>query len=216
VLLACQAGERESKESWLSVLRDLKAQGLKFPRLTVADGHLGIWAALGELHPAGDEQRCWNHKIVNVLDVLPKKQQPEAAERLSTMMYAESRSACERKRDEFLLRFKKTDPKACATLIRDWERLVRFFDYPQEHWIHLRTTNIVESPFNAVRLRTDASRRFKKVENAEAMIWKLLLVAEKSWRALNAPRLMRDVYDGKRFKDGIAVRTKIEPTRKAA
>lgn len=216
VLLACQAGERESKESWLSVLRDLKARGLKFPRLTMADGHLGIWAALGELHPAGDEQRCWNHKIVNVLDALPKKQQPEAAERLSTMMYAESRSACERKRDEFLLRFKKTDPKACATLTRDWERLVTFFDYPQEHWIHLRTTNIVESPFNAVRLRTDASRRFKKVENAEAMIWKLLLVAEKSWRALNAPRLMRDVYDGKRFKDGIAVRTMIEPTRKAA
>ena len=196
--------------------RALKARGLKFPRLTVADGHLGIWAALGELHPAGDEQRCWNHKIVNVLNALAKKAQPEAAERLSAMMYAGSRSACERKRDEFILRFKKTDPKACTTLTRDWERLVTFFDYPQEHWIHLRTTNIVESPFNAVRLRTDAARRFKKVENAEAMIWKLLLVAEKSWRALNAPRLMRDVYDGKRFKDGIAVRTMIEPTRKAA
>ena len=83
-------------------------------------------------------------------------------------------------------------------------------------WIHLCTTNIVESAFNAVRLQTDASRRFKKVENAEAIIWKLLLVAEKSWRALNAPRLMRDVYDGKRFKDGVAVRTRIDPTRKAA
>ena len=216
LLLACEAGERESKESWCSVLRDLKARGLKFPRLTVADGHLGIWAALGELHPAGDEQRCWNHKIVNVLNALAKKEQPEAAERLSAMMYAKSRSVCERKRDEFLLRFKKTDPKACATLTRDWERLVSFFDYPQEHWIHLRTTNIVESPFNAVRLRTDASRRFKRTENTEAMIWKLLLVAQKSWRALNAPRLMRDVYDGKLFKDGIAVRSRTEPTRKAA
>jgi transposase-like protein len=153
---------------------------------------------------------------VNVLNALAKKAQPEAAERLSAMMYAESRSACERKRDEFILRFRKTDPKACATLTRDWERLVTFFDYPQAHWIHLRTTNIVESPFNAVRLRTDASRRFKKVENAEAMIWKLLLVAEKSWRALNAPHLMRDVYDGKPFKDGVAVRTITEPTRKAA
>lgn len=216
MLLACEAGERESKESWLSVLRDLKARGLKLPGLTVADGHLGIWAALGEVHPAGAEQRCWNHKIVNVLNALPKKEQAEACERLSAMMYAKSRSACERKRGEFILRFKKTDPKACATLTRDWERLVTFFDYPQEHWIHLRTTNIVESPFNAVRLRTDASRRFKKVENAEAMIWKLLLVAQKSWRALNAPRLMHDVYDGKPFKDGIAVRTRIEPTRKAA
>jgi putative transposase len=216
LMLACEAGERESKESWLSVLRDLKARGLRFPRLTVADGHLGIWAALGEIYPAGDEQRCWNHRIVNVMDALAKKEQPEAAERLSAMMYAETRAGCERKRDEFLLRFKKTAPKACATLTRDWERLVAFFDYPQAHWIHLRTTNIVESPFNVVRLRTEASRRFKKTENAEAMIWKLLLVAQKSWRALNAPHLMRDVYDGKRFKDGIAVRTRTEPTRKAA
>jgi len=131
-------------------------------------------------------------------------------------MDAESRAACERKRDEFLLRFKKTDPKACATLLRDWERLVTFFDYPREHWIHLRTTNIVESPFAAVRLRTDASLPFKKTENAEAVIWKLLRVAETPWSALNAPKLMKQVYEGKRFKDGVAVRTKIEPTRKAA
>jgi transposase-like protein len=216
VLLACQAGERESKESWLSVLRDLKARGLAFPRLTVADGHLGIWAALGELHPEGEEQRCWNHKIVNVLNALPKNEQPEASERLGQMMYAPSRSVCEKKRDEFVLRYKKTNPKACATLTRDWERLVSFFAYPQAHWIHLRTTNIVESPFAAVRLRTDASRRFKKTQNAEAMIWKLLRVAEKSWRALNAPQLMREVYDAKQFKDGIAVGMKLEPTRKAA
>jgi transposase-like protein len=216
VLLACQAGERESKESWLSLLRDLKRRGLKFPRLTVADGHLGIWAALGQLHPGGDEQRCWNHKIVNVLNELPKAEQAEAAQRLSAMMYANSRSACERKRDEFVLRFKKTDPKACATLTRDWERLVSFFDYPQAHWIHLRTTNIVESPFAAVRLRTDAARRFKRTQNAEAMIWKLLTVAERSWRKLNAPELMKDVYEEKLFKDGIAVKMKTEPTRKAA
>jgi len=216
ILLACQAGERESKESWLSVLRGLTARGLGLPRLTVADGHLGIWAALGELHPGGDEQRCWNHKIVNVLNDLPKPMQPEAAERLSTMMYADTRAACERKRDEFLLRFKKTDAKACATLVRDWHRLVSFFDYPQAHWVHLRTTNVVESPFNAVRLRTDATRRFKKTDNAQAMIWKLLRVAEQSWRKLNSPELMRQVYSGKRFKDGVAVLTKDEPTRKAA
>jgi putative transposase len=216
VLLACEAGERESKDSWLSVLRELKARGLKFPRVTVADGHLGIWAALGEIHPGGDEQRCWNHKIVNVLDALAKIQQPAAAEYLRAMMYAKSRSACETKRDEFVLRFKKTDPKACATLIRDWERLVTFYDYPQEHWTHLRTTNIVESPFDQVRLRTDASRRFKRTENAEAMIWKLLCVAEQSWRALNAPHLMKEVYEGKRFKDGVAVQARMEPTRKAA
>ena len=216
VLLACTAGERESKESWASLLRDLTKRGLKVPRLMVADGHLGIWAALGELHPNGEEQRCWNHKIVNVLDALPKAAQPEAAERLREMMYAKSRSGCEAKRDEFLLRFKKTQSKACATLTRDWERMVSFFAYPEEHWIHLRTTNIVESPFSAVRLRTDAARRFKRTENAEAMIWKLLRVAEKSWRKLNAPHLMREVYEGKRFKDGMAVEKRTEPTGKAA
>ena len=106
--------------------------------------------------------------------------------------------------------------KAAGLSLHLSARLVSFFDYPQEHWIHLRTTNIVESPFHAVRLRTDASRRFKKVDNAEAMIWKLLLVAQKSWRALNAPLLMRDVYDGKPFKDGVAVRSRTTPTRKAA
>jgi putative transposase len=216
VLLGCGAGQRESKESWSTLLRELTKRGLKLPRLTVADGHLGIWAALGELHPGGDEQRCWNHKIVNGLNELPKGTQPEAADQLRAMMYGETRAACEAKRDAFVLRFKKTDPKACATLTRDWERMVAYFAYPKEHWVHLRTTNIVESPFSAVRLRTDAARRFKKTDNAEAMIWKLLCVAEKSWRKLNAPQLMREVYDGKRFKDGIVLPMKIEPTRKAA
>jgi putative transposase len=216
VLLACEAGERESKESWCELLRDLKARGLKLPRLTVADGHLGIWAALGELHPQGGEQRCWNHKIVNVLNALPERDQAEAAKLLKAMMYATTRAGCERKRDEFVLRFKKTDPKACATLCRDWERMVSFFDYPKQHWVHLRTTNIVESPFNQVRLRTDAARRFKRVDNAEAMIWKLLMVAQKTWRALNAPHLMREVYEGKPFKDGVAVQSKTTPTRKTA
>ncbi len=94
--------------------------------------------------------------------------------------------------------------------------MLTYYDFPKEHWIHLRTTNIVESPFNAVRLRTEAARRFKKVECAEAMIWKLLTVAEKSWRKLNAPKLLQAVYEGQRFKDGVAVRTKREETRIAA
>ena len=133
VLLACESGERESKESWLKVLRDLVARGLKLPKVTVADGHLGIWAALGELHPDGAEQRCWNHKIVNVLDDLPKKQQPQAAELLKAMPYAATQAECERKRDAFALRYKKTDPKAVATLLRDWERMVTFYRFPKEH-----------------------------------------------------------------------------------
>ena len=132
------------------------------------------------------------------------------------MMYAPSRKACERARQAFALRYRKTHPKAVATLARDWERMVTYYDFPKAHWIHLRTTNIVESPFASVRLRTEASRRFKKVENAEAMVWKLLTVAEKSWRKLNAPKLLKDVYEGHRFKDGVAVKTRREESRIAA
>jgi transposase-like protein len=205
VFLAMESGERESKESWLKVLRDLKSRGLVFPKCTVADGGLGIWAALGEIHPTGDEQRCWNHKITNVLDDLPKKEQAKAAELLKAMPYCDTKKECEKKRDEFVMRYKRTDKKAVETLLRDWDRMVTFYRYPKDHWIHLRTTNIVESPFSSVRLRTDASRRYKRVEGARAMIWKLMGVAEKSWRKLNAPELLKDVHAGKRFEDGLAV-----------
>ena len=202
IVLACESGERESKESWLQLLRDLKRRGLQFPRLTVADGHLGIWAALGELHPAGEEQRCWNHKLTNVLNALPRKAQPEAAEVLKAMPYAETQTECERQRDAFVRLYRKTDPKAVDTLLRDWDRMVTFYAFPKEHWVHLRTTNVVESPFAAVRLRTDASRRYKRVDGAQAIIWKMLRVAEQAWRRLNAPELLPLVASGVPFKDG--------------
>jgi transposase-like protein len=202
IVLACESGERESKESWLKVLRDLKHRGLTFPRLTVADGHLGIWAALGEMHPAGEEQRCWNHKLANVLNALPRKAQPQAAAVLKAMPYAATQAECEQQRDAFVRRYRKTDPKAVDTLLRDWDRMVTFYAFPKDHWIHLRTTNIVESPFALVRLRTDASRRYKRVEGAQAMIWKMLRVAEQAWRKLNSPELLPLVASGVPFKDG--------------
>jgi transposase-like protein len=204
-IVACESGERESKESWLKILRDLKARGLQFPNLSVADGALGLWSALGEIHPTGEEQRCWNHKITNVLDDLPKKVQAKASEILKEIPYAATKELCEEKRDEFADRYRKTDPKAVATLMRDWERMVSFYSFPEAHWVHLRTSNIVESPFSAIRLRTDASRRFKRVEGAKAMIWKLLRVAEKSWRKLRSPELVALVARGVKFKNGIAV-----------
>jgi putative transposase len=203
VVLACESGERESKESWLKLLRDLVSRGLTFPRLTVADGHLGLWAALGEIHPTGEEQRCWNHKITNVLDDLPKKAQPKAAEWLKAMPYAETKAECERRRDEFVRTYRRTEGKAVDTLLRDWDRMVTFYAFPQEHWRHLRTTNIVESPFASVRLRTDASRRYKRVAGAKAIIWKMLQIAEKSWRKLNAPELLPLVASGVMFNDGV-------------
>lgn len=211
--LAVESGYRESEESWSDVIRDLKARGLKLGRLTAADGALGLWASLRGTHPEGDEQRCWNHRITNILDDIPKKHQAEASELLTEMPYEKTRALCEKKRDEFIQRFKKIAPKATEKIMVDWDRLVTFYSYPEEHWIHLRTTNIVESPFSAIRLRTNASKRFKKVENAEAMIWKLMQVAEKTFRKLNAPELMERVYRGEKFYDGKAA---VEAERVAA
>jgi transposase-like protein len=205
VLLCCESGYRESKESWSAIIRDLKRRGLRLSKLTVADGHLGIWSALTEVNPEGREQRCWNHKITNVLDRFPKNKRADAGEYLRRIPYAETQAECEHLRDKFVGWYAKDYPKAIETLCRDWERMVTFYSFPKEHWVHIRTTNIVESPFSSVRLRTDAARRFKKVSNASAMIWKLLRVAEKRFRKLKGHELLRDVYEGKVFVDGVAV-----------
>ena len=203
VFLACESGYRESKESWSAVLRNLTARGLKLGKLTIADGHLGIWSALGEIHPEGKEQRCWNHKIRNVLDCFPKRIRSEAGEYMKRIPYAETLSECERLRDVFGDRYQKDYPKAMEKLLSDWDRMITFYSFPKEHWVHIRTTNVVESPFSSVRLRTDAAKRFKKVQNATAMIWKLLQVAEKNFRTLKGYWLLSDVYKGKMFVDGV-------------
>ena len=216
ILLGLASGERESKESWLRVLRGLVARGLVLPTAFVADGHLGIWSALGEIHPTAKEQRCWNHKITNVLDRVGKKAQPEAKEILRAMMYAETRAQCEFEKKRFATRFAKSDADAVTTIERDWERMTTYYSFPKEHWVHLRTTNIIESPFASVRLRTDASKRFKKVDGAVAMIWKLLGVAEKRWRKLNSPELLADVKRGIEFVDGVRVTTKDEDKNRLA
>jgi putative transposase len=214
VVLAVESGQRESKESWGAVLRDLRTRGLKSWRCTVADGHLGIWAALAEQQPTAAEQRCWNHKIVNVLDALPTKHQAAATPLLKAMPYAETQAECERRRDQFSHRYRAVAPKAVERLHTDWERLVTFYQFPKEHWRHLRTTNVVESPFAAVRLRTTAGKRYKRVESATALIWKLLQVAESHFRRLNAPELLPAVYAGVQYVDG--VRTRRVPQQEVA
>ncbi len=216
VFLACESGYRESKESWLGVVRDLIGRGLKLGRLTIADGHLGIWSALGEISPEGEGQRCWNHKITNVLDAMPKRIRAEATQYLTKIPYAETRQKCRILRDAFAARYGKAYPKAVEKLLSDWDRMVSFYSYPKDHWVHIRTTNVVESPFSSARLRTNAAKRFKKIENATAMLWKLLQVAEKNFRALNSPWLLRDVYSGKQFVDGEMVTVNNEAKRKAA
>src|SRR5918995_744843 len=203
VVLAVESGQRESKESWGMILRDLRKRGLKPWRCTIADGHLGLWAALGEQYPTLAEQRCWNHRLTNVLDAIPKKHQAEARTLLCAMPYAETQAACEALREQFDKRYCQLAPKAVERLGDDWERLVTFYQFPREHWRHLRTTNVVESPFAAVRLRTSAAKRFKQVDSATAMIWKVLQVAETTFRRLNAPELLPGVYAGAKYVDGI-------------
>jgi transposase-like protein len=206
IVLAVESGQRESKESWGAVLRGLRARGLKPWRCTIADGHLGIWAALAEQQPEAAEQRCWNHRILNVLDAIPTTHHAAAKTLLKAMPYAETRTACETLRAQFSRRYRTLAPKAVERLTSDWERLVTFYQFPREHWRHLRTTNVVESPFAAVRLRTTAAKRFKKVESGTAVIWKLLQVAEQTFRRLNAPALLPAVYAGVQFVDGVQQR----------
>jgi putative transposase len=205
VVLSVESGYRESEEAWSQMLRDLLGRGMKAPRLVVADGHLGIWAALAQVLPGVEEQRCWNHKIVNVLDKLPKKQQSEAKALLSKIPQASTRKEAEELRGQFRSRFGQDQPKAVETLERDWERMVAFYNFPKEHWKHLRTTNPVESPFAAVRLRTAAGKRYKKVANATALIWRVLLVVEKAFRRLDSPELLAEVAEGVAYEDGVRV-----------
>ena len=207
-VLAISPGYRESTASWAEVLRDLSARGLKAPRLAAGDGNLGLWGALAQVYPETVEQRCWNHKIINVLDKAPKKLQGQAKLHLRAMAYADSRKQAERRKkvfEQWCGTHGLTD--AARTLARDWERMLTFFDFPKAHWKHLRTTNPVESPFAALRLRTDAARRFKRVDNATAVIWKLLLLAESRFRRLDAPELLEEVMRGVRFVDGVRIET---------
>ncbi len=207
VILTVEPGYRESSESWTEMLRDMKGRGLNCPRLVMGDGNLGIWGALGNVYPEALEQRCWNHKMVNVLDKLPKKAQGQAKSELQGIVYSESRKEAEDRRDQFVGWCREEGySKAGEALMRDWERMVTFYRFPQEHWIHLRTTNIVESPFAALRLRTDAAKRYKKVENATAVIWKMLLLAEQRFRKLNAPGKLNQVFLGVGFWNGVELK----------
>jgi putative transposase len=202
-LVALVAGHRESEAAWSGVLRDLKRRGFGCPKLVEGDGHLGIWAGLRNVYPEAAEQRCWNHRILNVLDKVPKKRQAQARLQLKQIPYADTEREALRLRERFQAWCRTHGLDEAAALIeRDWERMVAFYRFPREHWTHLRTTNVVESPFGALRLRTDAAKRFKKVENATAVIFKMLKVAESRFRRLNAAELLREVALGAEFKDG--------------
>jgi len=180
---------------------------MQAPKLVIGDGALGIWAALAGVFPESGEQRCWNHRILNVLDKLSKKQQRQAKLLLVRIPYAETREQADRLKREFQNWCpRKGAAEAARFLDLDWERMVTFYGFPKQRWKHLRTTNVIESPFAAVRLRTTAARRYKKAENATAVIWKVLMVVEKSFRRLDAPELLADVCSGVRYCDRVRVR----------
>jgi transposase-like protein len=201
-VIALEDGYRESTESWLSLLRDLEKRGMPAPRLATGDGALGFWAALRQVYPETEEQRCWVHKIANVLDRLPKRVQPRAKDMLHEIMRAPDRQSALEDIERFSQEFEAKYSKAVDTLTKDQDELFTFFDFPAEHWIHLRTTNPIESPFSTVKARTRKTKGAGSRKAGLAMAFKLLLAAEKRWRRINAPHLVALVQAGVRFPDG--------------
>jgi putative transposase len=204
-LLAVEDGYRESTDSWAGVLRDMKRRGLGCPKLVVGDGALGAWAALRDVFPEAGEQRCWVHKTANVLDCLPKRLQPRAKELLHEIVEAPTRADARRELQTFREEFGAKYPKALAKLDKDWKPLTAFYDFPAEHWRHLRTTNPIESSFATVKLRTRVTKGAGSKAAALAMAYKLLATAQERWRRFNGHELIADVLDGATFKDGVKV-----------
>ncbi|MDP6129578.1 MAG: IS256 family transposase [Planctomycetota bacterium] len=203
-LVAIHDGERESKLSWLETLRDLKRRGLRYsPKLAVGDGALGFWTALAEEFPDTRWQRCWIHKKANVLNKLPKKTQPPAKKLLDEMHQAETRKDANEAYEEFLQLYRAKYPKACECLERDKDVLFTFYDFPAEHWVHIRTTNPIESTFSTVRHRTRQTKGCGSRTATLTMVFKLCLEAQKAWRRINGHDIITLLIQGTNFIDGV-------------
>ena len=203
-LIAITDGYRESEQSWRELLLAVQDRGLTIdPQLATGDGRLGFWAAVRKVFPKTREQRCWVHKTANVLNKLPKGVQPKAKAMLHDIWMAETKAAAEQAFDLFLATFAAKFPAATTCLTKDRDVLLTFYDFPAEHWIHIRTTNPVESTFATVRLRTTKTKGSGSRLACLTMVFKLALAAQKTWRALNASQLITDVIDGVPFVDGI-------------
>lgn len=213
-VIAIEDGYRESTESWLTVLRDLKRRGMRAPVLAIGDGALGFWAAVREVWPETREQRCWVHRIANVLDKLPARLQPQAKRALHDMMYADTRAACEQAIDRFTQDYAAKYPKAVKSLVTDVARLLTHFEFPAAHWKHIRTTNPIESTFATVKLRTRVTKGAGSRTAGLTMAFKLLEAAQQSWRRLDAHELLPLVRAGRVFKDGQQVERVEEQPKK--
>lgn len=203
-LLGIADGYRESEESWKELLLNLKQRGLTVdPKLATGDGGLGFWKALPQVFGTTRAQRCWKHKTANVLNKLPKGLQAKAKANLNEISMAESRAAAEQAFDHFLLSYEAKYPKATECLAKDREHLLTFYDFPAEHWQHIRTTNPIESTFSTVRLRTTKTRGCVSRAGMLAMVFKLTKTAEQNWRLLKGHTLLAQVVQGVKFKDGL-------------
>ena len=205
-LVAVMDGYRESEESWLTILRDLKSRGLTIaPSLATGDGALGFWKALRKEYPTTREQRCWKHKICNVLDKMAKGVQGQAKLMLHDIYNAEGRKSALKAFNRFGDVYRAKYPKAVACLEKDQDVLLTFFDFPAEHWKHIRTTNPIESTFATVRLRTKRTRNCGSRTTVFTMIFKLVQLASRRWQRLNAIPLILKVVKGCEFEDGVLI-----------
>ena len=202
-LVAVEDGHRESEASWYQLLTRLKEKNLEHaPKLAVGDGALGFWKALSKVFPDTRHQRCWVHKTANVLDKLPKSVQPKVKSALHEIYLAETRDSAHKAFDSTLRRFWDKYPKAMETLEKDRDELLAFYDFPAAHWIHLRTTNPIESTFATVRLRTKRSRSCGSRDTTLSMVFKLLQSAQKRWKRIKGFDQLRLVIDNVQFQDG--------------
>ena len=193
-LIALREGYRESAESWGALLKDCRQRGLNEPACWIADGALGLWAAVNEQSPRSAQQRCTNHKTLNVLDKLPKAEQPEATARVRAIWQAASEPAARKLAAAVIADFRQAGyDRAADCLADDLDRCLTFYQFPEAHWSHLRTTNVVESPFAGVRLRTNAAKRFKKTKSGVYLVHQVLVRLSQTWRHLKAAHLCRTV-----------------------
>jgi transposase-like protein len=207
-LIAIADGFRESEQSWKALLLDAKARGLVIdPKLATGDGALGFWKALPQVYSTTREQRCWVHKTANVLDKLPKRLQPEAKHKLHQIWMAQTRADAEQAFDLFLETYRAKYPKAAECLAKDRAALLAFYDFPAEHWIHLRTTNPIESTFATVRLRHCRTKGNGSRLACLTMVYKLMQSAATKWRLLRGSQLLPEVIAGVQFIDGLKPQT---------
>lgn len=203
-LIAVQDGHRESEQSWTSMLLDLKIRGLDVdPKLAIADGALGFWAAMRNVWTNTQEQRCWVHKTANVLKNLPKTLHSQGKDKLHDIWMAPGRDQANKAFDLFIQTYEAKYPKAAECLAKDRDELLAFYDFPAEHWVHLRTTNPIESAFATVRLRHKRTKGNGSRKACLAMFYKLAMSAQKRWRKLNGHDQIPDVIAGVTFTDGV-------------